>query len=441
MATIHRIGSDIVSVRFGIMSLVEISEVSEYIVSKVYKSNITTTITHTCRIRSDPGDYQQETFRSLTICHSRLTSKCSRPAMVSLALYAAWPATLHTASDQVRSRKSLGIILYQMCNPYEMVSPVPETYLYQQIADIISPTAHAKGHLLTGTFRPTANASSLSSVPHFNASSTPITVRFSSSTGFPQIADTDPSANPRGIAIRFHLPEQSGRRHHTDIVAHSTKYFPTRTGAEFLEFLKAAGGPNAGEAVPEFLSRHPETVRFLQDPKPSPESFATEKFFGVNAFKFVKDGKATTFRYRIVPVAGEKHLDTDELKKKSDSYLFDEFPTRLESGPIEFKLLAQIAEADDVTDNATEIWPEERKVVELGTIKIEKTLSDDESLTLQKQIIFDPFPRVDGVEPSDDPLLEVRASIYLISGKQRRSAEESPKADDVEPTDAAKAAT
>jgi catalase len=191
--------------------------------------------------------------------------------------------------------------------------------------------------------------------------------------------------------------------------------------------------------VPDFLSRHPETVRFLQDPKLSPESFATEKFFGVNAFRFVKD-KVTTFRYRIVPVAGEKSLDAQALKEMSDTYLFDELPTRLESGPIAFKLQAQIAEEGDATDNATELWPEDRQIVELGAIKVEKTLSD-ESLILQKHIIFDPIPRVDGVEPSDDPLLEVRANVYLISGKQRRAAEELAKADDVALTDAAKTLT
>jgi catalase len=267
-------------------------------------------------------------------------------------------------------------------------------------------------------------------------------VRFSSSTGFPKIPDTDPNANPRGIAVRFHLPtKEDGRRQHTDIIAHSTPYFPTRTGAEFLEFLKAATGSNAGEAVPEFLSRHPETARFLQDAKPSPESFATEKFFGVNAFKLIKEGKTTVVRYRIVPVAGEEHLDSEALKQKSETYLFDELTPRLQAGPIAFKLLAQVAEEGDVTDNATEIWPEERSVVELGEIKIEKIMGEEESTKQQKSIIFDPIPRVEGIEPSDDPLLEVRASVYLISGKQRRAAEEPAKANDVVATDAAVAAT
>jgi catalase len=232
----------------------------------------------------------------------------------------------------------------------------------------------------------------------------------------------------------------NGRRAHTDIIAHSTKYFPTRTGAEFLEFLKAATSVNAAEAVPEFLGRHPETVRFLEDPKPSPVSFGTQHYFGVNAFRFVRDGKVTTLRYRIVPVAGEQFVSEEDLEGLSETYLFDETSKRLESGPIEFKLLAQIAEEADATDNATVIWPEERRIVELGVIKVEKTLSGEESLKEQKHIIFDPIPRVEGVEASDDPLLDVRASVYLISGKQRREAKETDVAD-VASSETAKAAT
>ncbi|KAF2728531.1 heme-dependent catalase [Polyplosphaeria fusca] len=280
--------------------------------------------------------------------------------------------------------------------------------------------AHAKGHLLTGTFTPTPKASNLSKAPHFTAPSTPLTVRFSSSGGLPEIPDTDPQSNPRGIAIRFHLPDSNGRRQHTDIIAHSTKYFPTRTGGEFLEFLRRATGPDAGTAVPEFLGQHPETVRFLEDPKPSPASFATESFFGVNAFKYVSaEGKETFVRNRIVPVAGLQTLTAEETAGMSENYLFDELAGRL---PFEFKLLAQVAEEGDVTDNATVLWPEERELVELGTVKVESVLGGQESLDKQKSVIFDPIPRVEGVEASADPLLEMRANVYLVSGKERREA-------------------
>lgn len=36
-----------------------------------------------------------------------------------------------------------------------------------------------------------------------------------------------------------------------------------------------------------------------------------------------------------------------------------------------------------------------------------------------------PIPRIDGIEPSSDPLLELRAAIYLLSGRRRCQASES----------------
>src|SRR4029453_2513793 len=73
--------------------------------------------------------------------------------------------------------------------------------------------AHARGVLLTGTFTPSAAAASLTRAPHVTREFTPVTARFSSSTGLPLIPDTDPNANPRGLAIRFNLAEHV----HTDI--------------------------------------------------------------------------------------------------------------------------------------------------------------------------------------------------------------------------------
>ena len=55
-----------------------------------------------------------------------------------------------------------------------------------------------------------------------------------------------------------------------------------------------------------------------------------------------------------------------------------------------------------------------------GPFELNSVLED--SLVQQKQIIFDPIPRVEGIEPSADPLLELRAAIYLLSGRERRAA-------------------
>ena len=123
---------------------------------------------------------------------------------------------------------------------------------------------------------------------------------------------------------------------------------------------------------------------------------------------------------RVLPVAGEKYLDETAVKEKGPEYLQDEIKDRIGSGsPAEFKVVAQIGEEGDVTDDVTVHWPEDRRIVELGTVKLDSLVKDDAKL--QKQIIFDPIARVGGIEPSNDPLLEMRAAVYLISGKERRA--------------------
>lgn len=55
-------------------------------------------------------------------------------------------------------------------------------------------------------------------------------------------------------------------------------------------------------------------------------------------------------------------------------------------------------------------------MIPFGAIVLTAKASDDEQQ--QKRMIFDPLPRVDGIEPSDDPLLELRAAVYLLSGRR-----------------------
>ena len=281
--------------------------------------------------------------------------------------------------------------------------------------------AHAKGTMLTGTFTPSSDAASLTRAPHIERESTPVTVRFSDSTGLPLIPDNDPNANPRGLAIRFHL----GEHLHTDIVSHSTDGFPTRTGQEFLEFLSALASSDPSKPSPSpieaFLGTHPKALEFVQAPKPAPSSFARESYFGVTAMHFTnKDGVSRYGRYRIVPEAGNDHLDDATVAGKSANYLFDELTERIAKGPIRFRILVQLANDGDTVDDATFHWPEDRTLLELGTLVLTEPVSNSDHE--QKHIIFDPIPRVDGIDPSDDPLLELRAAIYLLSGRRRRAA-------------------
>jgi catalase len=280
--------------------------------------------------------------------------------------------------------------------------------------------AHAKGQLMAGSFVPAPEGAEFSAAPHFHAPSTPVIARFSDSTGIPNIPDNDPNASgPRGFAIRFQL----GEHRHTDIVLHSTDGFPVRTAPEMAGLLGAIHATTADSPHPspieQFLGGHPKALAFVQTPKPIPSSFARESFFGVNAFILVNTaGIQRHIRYRIVPEAGRDHLNAAAAAARGPNFLFEELAARLAAGPIVMQLWAQLAGESDILDDATEHWSEDRPQVLLGIVTLTGLVPNDDSEG--KRIIFDPIPRVEGILPSADPLLEARADVYLMSGRGGR---------------------
>jgi catalase len=279
---------------------------------------------------------------------------------------------------------------------------------------------HAKGLMCSGTFTPAPEAATLTRAPHASQPSTRVTVRYSDGGGVPTVPDNDPErAGPRGMAIRFHL----GEHVHTDIVAHSANGFPVRTGEEFLELLSALAALKSGrtEVLGAFLATHPNAKRFIETPKPIPTSFAREAFFAVTAFKFTNaDGASRYGRFRIRPEAGTEYLSSEAAAAKPANFLFDEIGPRLEREPVKLGVFVQLAEpGDDVTD-ASVTWPDNRTEVPFGTITLRARVNDQEPE--RRRIIFDPVPRVKGIDPSGDPLTEARSDVYLLSGHRRRAA-------------------
>lgn len=281
---------------------------------------------------------------------------------------------------------------------------------------------HAKGILLSGVFTPSASVGALTKAPHVTRPSIRVAVRFSDFAGVPTVPDYDAEgASPRGIAIRFFLEEHI----HTDIIAHSVDGFPARTAEEFLQFLRAihASSPGAPKPTPieTFLSSRPAALAFVQAAKPIPTSFAKESFYSVSAYKFTNSAGVSKFgRYRIVPQDGNEYLDSSAAAKKSPNFLFDDIKDRIAGGAVKMRVVVQVASDGDVVDDSTVHWPNERPLLEFGTIELNGLVPEGD--VAQRQIIFDPIPRVDGIEPSDDPLLDPRASLYLVSGHRRRAA-------------------
>lgn len=268
---------------------------------------------------------------------------------------------------------------------------------------------------MTGSFTPTNEAKQLSIAPHFDSPSTPVIARFSLFTGIPDLPSNTPQATPHGLSVRFLMGDDAK----TDIICQSSVLFPGATGDEVLAVFRSFRDNTAEE----YAKDHPAAASFIQEDRKVPKNFGAQSFYSINAFKLVNaSGECAFIRYRWIPLSGKHYLTQSELEGKGPNFLFDELPGVFAQGSISFKLVAQVAGDDDVTNDCTKIWPEDRRLVELGTLTLSK-VAEEEELPPQKQtIVYNVFPGVQGIEPSDDPIIATRSEVYRASGQTRRDA-------------------
>jgi catalase len=274
---------------------------------------------------------------------------------------------------------------------------------------------HAKGVVVEGSFKASAGAARLSRAALFNGTTIAVTARFSDGSGMPTVPDGSP-AMPRGIAIKYHLPSGPA----TDMVTNSFKFFPVATGEDFRDLLHAivASPPDAPKPtkLDQFFASHPNAPKAIGS-LPIPDSFADEEYHGIDAFIFVsKSGQRQAVRYLIAP---EKvvHITPEEAAKQSPDYLFDDLAKRIALNPVVFHVKAVLAEPGDQTKDASQPWPDDRKVFDLGVLTLTKIVPD--SLEVQKKLLFLPTNLTPGIELSDDPLPSVRAAAYGVSFGRR----------------------
>ena len=143
---------------------------------------------------------------------------------------------------------------------------------------------------------------------------------------------------------------------------------PVATGEAFRDLLQAVAdsGPDAAHptALERFTAAHPAAATAGGTAK-TPSSLARQTYNGVNAFVFVdKDGKRQPFRFRFVPVQGEDIRSPEDAAKRDPNFLMAEIGPRVAKTPATFRMLAQLAEPGDPTNDATKPWPVDRKTVE-----------------------------------------------------------------------------
>ena len=271
---------------------------------------------------------------------------------------------------------------------------------------------HAKGILFKAGFKATPEAAEFTRAVHMQGAEIPATVRFSNGSGNPNHPDYAP--DPRGFAIKMYLPDDS----RTDIVAVSNSLFPTRTPDGFVALLEAQKAP---WKMPLFFARYPSALRVVPKTIPTlrpPRSYATIPYYGIHAFKWIDaHGDERYVRYTLKPEKEEPRLGPREARGRGRDYLREEIRQRVEQGRVRFTFEVQIAESGDRADDPTTAWPSSRRRVQVGTFEI--TGLETEREQGSDVLVFDPTRVTDGIELSDDAVLQFRPKAYDASVRRR----------------------
>jgi catalase len=169
------------------------------------------------------------------------------------------------------------------------------------------------------------------------------------------------------------------------MVGLSLPVFFARTPEDFLEFTRArkpdpeTGKPDMG-GLGAWLGQHPEAGSAVQAAlaaKP-PASYGTCTYHGIHAYRWVSaEGVERHVRFRFEPEAGEAALSAEEARERGPDYLQQEVRARLGREPIRFRLLLQLAEADDPVADPTAAWPAERETVDAGRSRSRRSTASE----------------------------------------------------------------
>ena len=288
--------------------------------------------------------------------------------------------------------------------------------------------AHARGIGLRGRFVANAEAAKLTTAEHMQGGEVAVVARLSNGAGTPYAADrtSEKKGGVLGMGVRFELPSGG----HAAWAALNIQTFPARRPDDFIGLTAARakglpfGLPNPIRFVSYLLTHPPvlEGVREILGARTA-VSFATAPFFGLHAY-FAVDavGNRRAFRYRWVPLAGEVSMSAAENRLLPPQYLLSEIRRRVAGGPVAWDLVFQLAEPDDPTDDLTTAWPDDRPLVTVGRLELDRIHEDPDALD---ELVFDPTVVPPGIELSNDPVLHFRSEAYTASHR-RRSGETKP---------------
>ncbi|WP_046212501.1 catalase family peroxidase [Paenibacillus wulumuqiensis] len=276
--------------------------------------------------------------------------------------------------------------------------------------------AHAKGTCYHAAFQPSGEAAAWTTAPHLQGPQVEALVRFSESSTDPALADLLSPA--KGMAVQFRLPEGKV----SNLVAVTVPVFFARTPESFMDMLKAVNKARAGNlGIKEIIHQITghfgearESLLSVQRLRP-PTSYVTNLYYCIHAYLLVNEaGQRQPVKFEWLPEAGVHMLSIKDTTSQPPDYLERELNERLQQQTAAFRLNIIIGEEGDPTDDPTTAWPKKRQRIDAGRLVLTAPVAEPEGLVMDPTVL-----PPQGMELSDDPILNFRRAAYAESWKRR----------------------
>lgn len=125
-------------------------------------------------------------------------------------------------------------------------------------------------------------------------------------------------------------------------------------------------------------------------------------------------------RWQAIPSRStDDSLESDKVGNSVDHVdaLQLDLMNKLKAGSVTFDLIFTFANSNDDENNPAVAWPEDRKTVNAGTINIMRSQVQSDGAC--NGIRFDPLILPNGIEPTEDPILNARSASYAESYRRR----------------------
>lgn len=260
--------------------------------------------------------------------------------------------------------------------------------------------------------------------------STAVAVRFSlavSTRGTP-----DSSRNVRGFATKFYAAEGN-----FDLLCNHIPVFLVRDAVRFPESIKAFLPSPVNNLIDpqrfwDFVSRAPEATNFvtwLYSDWGTRKSLIHMSASSVNTYVWVNaKGQRTYVKYHWLPLAGEEMITAEEsarLAGENPDIAGQELYDTIQKGlPVEYELHVQMMNPSDAEClpydplDDTKVWSQtDFPLVPVGRMTLNQ--NPDNYETQVENIAFAPGNLLDGVEFSNDKMLQGRTTVYWDAQRYR----------------------